>query len=116
MPDTLPLVLTISVAILTIMLVILAIKLIMVLGQVQESLKKFNLTIDKASQVVDLTHNKIEGILNPFHGLSVFVSNFISGLKITESFMAWLNRDQDEDLIDEDSIDDEDEVTKPKKK
>lgn len=111
MPDTLPLVLTISVAILTIMLVILAIKLIMVLGQVQQSLKKFNLTIDKANQVVDLTQNKIEGILNPFHGLSIFVSNFISGLKITESFMSWLNRDQDEDLID-----DKEELIEAKKK
>lgn len=111
MPDILPLVLTISVAILTIMLVILAIKLIMVLGQVQQSLKKFNSTIDKANQVINVTQNKIEGILNPFHGLSVFISNFISGLRITEGFMSWLNRDKDEDLID-----DKEELIEAKKK
>lgn len=100
MPEILPLVLTASVAILTIVLVILAIKLIMVLGQVQQSLKKFNLAIDKANQVIDTTQNKIQGILNPFHSLSAFIANFTAGLKITEGFMTWLNRNK-EIVVDE---------------
>jgi len=98
MSDILPLVLTISVASLTVVLVILAIKLIIALGQVQQSLKKFNLAIDKANQVIDITQEKIEGILNPFHSLSAFISNFTAGLKITEGFMNWLNRDRDKEV------------------
>jgi hypothetical protein len=103
MSDILPLVLTISVASLTVVLVVLAVKLIMVLGQVQQSLKKFNLAIDKANQVIDTTQGKIEGILNPFHSLSAFITNFTAGLKITEGFMNWLNRDRDhgEEIIEE---------------
>ena len=46
MSDILPLVLTISVASLTVVLVVLAVKLILVLGQVKQSLEKFNLAID----------------------------------------------------------------------
>ena len=94
MSDILPLVLTISVASLTVVLVVLAVKLILVLGQVKQSLEKFNLAIDKANQVIDTTQEKIEGILNPFHSLSAFVTNFTAGLKITEGFMNWLNRDK----------------------
>jgi hypothetical protein len=111
MPEILPLVLTVSVAILTVVLVILAIKLIMVLGQIQQSLKKFNLAIDKANQVIDVTQNKIEGILNPFHSLSAFISNFTAGLKITEGFMTWLNRNKDKDTVN-----DLEELIKTKKK
>ncbi len=95
MSEILPLVLTISVASLTIVLVILLVKLIMVLGQVRQSLKKFNLVIDKANQVIDTTQGKIEGILNPFHSLGAFITNFTAGLKITEGFMNWLNHDRD---------------------
>lgn len=111
MSEILPLVLTISVASLTLVLVVLAIKLIMVLGQVQQSLKKFNLAIDKANQVIDVTQNKIEGILNPFHSLSAFITNFTAGLKITEGFMAWLNRNNDKEVAVVDQ-----ELAKPKKK
>ena len=98
MSEILPLVLTISVASLTVVLIILAVKLIMVLSQIQQALKKFNLVIDKANLVIDTTQNKIEGILNPFHSLSAFISNFTAGLKITEGFMAWLNRNQEKDI------------------
>jgi hypothetical protein len=106
MSDILPLVLTISVASLTVVLVVLAIKLIMVLGQIQQSLKKFNLAIDKANQVIDTTQGKIEGILNPFHSLSAFITNFTAGLKITEGFMNWLNRDRDrgDEVVEEEII------------
>jgi hypothetical protein len=104
MSDILPLVLTISVASLTVVLVILAIKLIMVLGQVQEALKKFNLAIDKANQVIDTTQGKIESILNPFHSLSAFITNFTAGLKITEGFMNWLNRDRGVEVSKEEPI------------
>jgi energy-converting hydrogenase Eha subunit H len=97
MSEILPLVLTISVASLTVVLVILAIKLIMVLSQIKHSLQKFNQVIDKANQVVDTTQNKIEGILNPFHSLSAFITNFTAGLKVTEGFMAWLNRHREDD-------------------
>ena len=97
MSDILPLVLTVSVASLTVVLIVLAIKLIMILGQVQQSLKKFNLAVDKANQVIDTTQVKIEGILNPFHSLSAFITNFTAGLKITEGFMNWLNRNQDKE-------------------
>ena len=98
MSDILPLVLTISVASLTVVLVVLAIKLIMILGQVQQSLKKLNLAVDKANQVIDITQAKIEGILNPFHSLSAFITNFTAGLKITEGFMSWLNRNQNKEV------------------
>ena len=98
MSEILPLVLTVSVASLTIVLVILAVKLIMVLGQVQQALKNFNLAIDKANQVIDTTQNKIEGILNPFHSLSAFITNFTAGLKITEGFMNWLNRNKGDEI------------------
>jgi len=98
MSEILPLVLTISVASLTVVLVILAVKLIMVLAQVQQALKKFNLAIDKANEVIDITQNKIEGILNPFHSLSAFITNFTAGLKITEGFMNWLNRNKDDEM------------------
>jgi len=111
MSEILPLVLTISVASLTIVLVILAIKLIIVLGQIKQSLQKFNQVIDKASQVVDTTQNKIEGILNPFHSLSAFITNFTAGLKVTEGFMAWLNRHREEDL----KVSNQDELSKKKK-
>jgi uncharacterized membrane protein (Fun14 family) len=94
MSDILPLVLTISVASLTVVLVVLGVKLILVLGQVKQSLEKFNLAIDKANQVIDTTQEKIEGILNPFHSLGAFITNFTAGLKITEGFMNWLNRDK----------------------
>lgn len=98
MSEILPLVLTISVASLTLVLVVLAIKLIMVLGQIKQSLQKFNKVIDKANQIADTTQNKIEGILNPFHSLSAFISNFTAGLKVTEGFMTWLNRHREDDL------------------
>lgn len=106
MSDILPLVLTISVASLTVVLVVLAVKLIMVLGQVKQSLKKFNLVIDKANQVIDTTQGKIEGILNPFHSLGAFITNFTAGLKITEGFMNWLNRDRDHEteVVEEEQI------------
>ena len=94
MSEILPLVLTVSVASLTVVLIVLAVKLIMVLGQVQQALKNFNLLIDKANLVINTTQNKIEGILNPFHSLSAFITNFTAGLKITEGFMNWLNRNQ----------------------
>lgn len=57
-------------------------------------MEKFNLAIDKANQVIDTTQEKIEGILNPFHSLGAFITNFTAGLKITEGFMNWLNRDK----------------------
>jgi hypothetical protein len=111
MSEILPLVLTISVASLTVVLIALAIKLIIVLGQIKQSLQKFNLAIDKANQVIDTTQNKIEGILNPFHSLSAFITNFTAGLKVTEGFMTWLNRYREEDV----TLENQDQSSKKKK-
>lgn len=65
-------------------------------------LKKANSAVDKANQVIDTTQEKITGILNPFHSLSAFVTNFTAGLKVAEGFMSFVNKDkdQDKDLID----------------
>jgi hypothetical protein len=74
-------------------------------------LQKFNLAIDKANQVIDTTQNKIEGILNPFHSLSAFITNFTAGLKVTEGFMTWLNRYREEDV----TLENQDQSSKKKK-
>jgi len=95
MNEILPIVLAVSVGVLTIALVVMAINLIAILAQIKKSLEKANTAIDKASQVVDSAQAKVESILNPFASLSAFITNFTAGLKVTEGFMNWLNRDQD---------------------
>ena len=62
--------------------------------QLKKTLTKANETVDKVSAMVDTTQDKIEGILNPFHSLSAFVTNFTAGLKVAEGFMGWINKDQ----------------------
>lgn len=108
MNEILPLVLAICIALLTIALIVMAINLIAILAQVKKSLEKVNGAVDKAIGVIDTTQDKIEGILNPFHSLSAFVTNFTAGLKVTEGFMSWLNRNK----IDDDA----EEIVKAKKK
>lgn len=108
MNEILAIVLAASITILTIALVVMAINLIAILAQVKKSLEKANVAIDKATQVVDTAQAKVESILNPFASLSAFVSNFTAGLKVTEGFMNWLNRDK--------VVEDGEELAKTKKK
>ncbi|AKM81151.1 hypothetical protein KKI22_01025 [Patescibacteria group bacterium] len=93
--EILPIVLVVCLVVLTIVLVVVAINLIGVLVESKKVLKKANATIDT-------TQEKITGILNPFHSLSSFVTNFTAGLKVAEGFMSFANKDKkDKDKDDE---------------
>lgn len=102
MNEILPIVLVVCLVVLTIVLVVTAINLIGVLIEARKVLKKTNSAVDKANEVIDTTQEKITGILNPFHSLSAFVTNFTAGLKVAEGFMSFVNKDKgkDKDLID----------------
>lgn len=102
--DILPIVLVVCLVILTIVLVVVAINLIGVLIEGKKVLKKANTAVDKANLVIDNAQEKITGILNPFHSLSAFVTNFTAGLKVAEGFMSFINKDKDKE-IDEEIID-----------
>jgi len=93
--EILPIVLVVCLVILTIVLVVVAINLIGVLTESKKVLKKANATIDT-------TQEKITGILNPFHSLSSFVTNFTAGLKVAEGFMSFANKDKDKKDKDKD--------------
>lgn len=93
--EILPIVLVVCLVVLTIVLVVVAINLIGVLVEGKKVLKKANSAVDKANSVIDSTQEKISGILNPFHSLSAFVTNFTAGLKVAEGFMSFVNRDKD---------------------
>ena len=101
MNEILAIVLAVCVALLTITLILVGINIFRILSEVKKSLSKANEAIDKANLVIDTTQSKIEGILNPFHSLGAFITNFTAGLKVAGGFMDWLNKDQvveDEDL------------------
>ena len=95
--EILPIVLVSCLVILTIVLVVVAINLIGVLIEGKKVLKKANTAVDKANLVIDSTQEKIVGILNPFHSLSAFVTNFTAGLKVAEGFMSFVNKDKDKE-------------------
>ena len=99
--EILPIVLVVCLVILTIVLVVVGINLIGVLIEGKKVLKKANSAVDKANLVIDSTQEKITGILNPFHSLSAFVTNFTAGLKVAEGFMSFVNKDKDKDKSDE---------------
>jgi uncharacterized membrane protein (Fun14 family) len=99
--EILPIVLVVCLVVLTIVLVLVAISLIGVLTEGKKILKKADMAVDKANSVIDTTQEKIVGILNPFHSLSAFVTNFTAGLKVAEGFMSFVNKDKDEDKLDE---------------
>lgn len=103
MNEILPVVLVVCLVVLTIVLVVTAINLIGVLIEGKKVLKKANSAVDKANEVIDTTQEKITGILNPFHSLSAFVTNFTAGLKVAEGFMSFVNKDKSKD--EEDQID-----------
>jgi len=103
--EILPIVLVVCLVILTIVLVVVAINLIGVLMESKKILKKTNLVVDKANDVIDTTQDKITGILNPFHSLSAFVTNFTAGLKVAEGFMSFVNKDKNKDVIDAEKSD-----------
>lgn len=92
--EILPIVLVVCLVVLTIVLVVVAINLIAVLLESKKVLQKANQAVDKANAVIDATQDKITGILNPFHSLSAFVSNFTAGLKVAEGFMSLVNKDK----------------------
>lgn len=101
MNEILPIVLVVCLVVLTIALVVVAINLIGVLVESKKVLKKANSAVDKANEVIDTTQDKITGILNPFHSLSAFVTNFTAGLKVAEGFMSFVNKDKNKDGKDE---------------
>jgi len=85
--DLLPIVLVVCLVVLTIVLVVVAINLIGVLMESKKVLRKANAVIDEAE-------SKVAAILNPFHSLSAFVTNFTAGLKVAEGFMSFANKDK----------------------
>lgn len=95
--EILPIVLVVCLVILTIVLVLVAIHLIGVLVEAKRILKKADTAVNKANLVIDSTQDKIVGILNPFHSLSAFVTNFTAGLKVAEGFMSFVNKDKNKD-------------------
>lgn len=95
--EILPIVLVVCLVVLTIVLVAVAINLIGVLIEGKRVLKKANSAVDKANLVIDNTQEKIVGILNPFHSLSAFVTNFTAGLKVAEGFMSFVNKDKEKE-------------------
>lgn len=97
MTDILPLILVVAVVVLTIVLTVVAVYLILFLAELRKSIKKINGTVDSANQILNTTQGKIEGILNPFHSLSAFVSNFTAGLKVAEGFMGWMSKNRSDD-------------------
>lgn len=98
----LPLILVVCVVILTVVLVVLGIQLMAILAEFRKTLQKANDTVERANQILTTTQDKVEGILNPFHSLSAFVSNFTAGLKVAEGFMGWLSKNRSEDAEIED--------------
>lgn len=94
MNEYIPVILVVCVVALTIVLVVAGINLIGILFQLRKTLTKANDSLDKVSGIIDTTQDKIDGILNPFHSLSAFVTNFTAGLKVAEGFMGWINKDQ----------------------
>jgi len=116
MNEYIPIILVVCVVALTVVLVIAGINLIGILMQLKKTLKKANETVEKVSTVVDTTQDKIEGILNPFHSLSAFVTNFTAGLKVAEGFMGWINKDKvEEELVTEEDEKGDDRKSKKRK-
>lgn len=93
--EILPIVLVACLVILTIVLVIVAINLVSVLLEAKKTLKK-------ANTVIETTEDKITGILNPFHSLSAFITNFTAGLRVAEGFMSFANKDKKKDQEEDD--------------
>jgi len=98
--DILPIVLAACVVILTIVLTIVGINLILVLAELKKTLAMANNTIDQANEVISITKNKIVAILNPFHSLSAFITNFTAGLKVAEGFMGWLSKNKTDTKVE----------------
>lgn len=93
MNEILPTVLVVCLVVLTIVLVVVAINLIGVLLESKKVLKK-------ANDMIDTTQEKVTSILNPFHSLSAFVTNFTAGLKVAEGFMSFVNKDKNKEETD----------------
>ncbi len=85
--EILPIVLVVCLVVLTIVLVVVAINLIGVLVESKKVLRK-------ANAVIDEVEHKVTAILNPFHSLSAFITNFTAGLKVAEGFMSFVNKDK----------------------
>lgn len=98
--DILPIILVVCVVVLTVILTIIGVHLVMVLAEFKKTLEKANQTVDRANLILTSTQEKVETILNPFHSLSAFVSNFTAGLKVAEGFMGWLSKNRSDDAGD----------------
>jgi uncharacterized protein YoxC len=89
MENLLPTVLTVVAVVLTIILSVVGVQIFMVLSEVKRTLHKVNGTLDEAEA-------KINAILSPLQNLGGLATGLQTGVKVFESFTAWLtNRKND---------------------
>jgi len=86
--DILPIVFAVVLVILTVVLTVVGIQIIMVLYEVRKTLNKFNTTLDAAEE-------RIAAITQPLQQLGGVASGLRTGMKVFETFVGWLQRDDD---------------------
>lgn len=73
--------------VLTTVLTVVGVQLVLVLLEVRKTLRKVNTTIDTVEA-------KVNAIAMPFQKLGDITTNLMSGFKIFESFVGFLNQDK----------------------
>lgn len=86
--DPLVVLLIIVTSILTVLLVIVGVQVIMILKEVKHTLTHVNHTLDTADGIVS-------ALSRPVNGLGDIVTGVRTGVRLTESFVSWLNRNKD---------------------
>jgi uncharacterized protein YoxC len=74
--------------VITVVLTVVGIQMVLVLLEVRKTLKKVNTTIDTVEA-------KVNSIVMPFQRIGDITTNLMSGFKVFESFVGFLNRDKD---------------------
>jgi len=87
--DPLVILLIIVTSILTVLLVIVGVQVVMILKEIKLTLNHINNTLEAADNVVST-------LSRPMSGFADVVAGVRTGLKITDSFVSWLNKNRDE--------------------
>lgn len=87
--DPLVILLIIVTSILTVLLVIVGVQVIMILKEVKQTLTHVNHTLEAADNVVAL-------LSRPASGFADMVAGVKTGLRISESFVSWLNKNRED--------------------
>jgi uncharacterized protein YoxC len=88
MTEIVPVVFSVVLVILTVVLSVVGIQLVMVLAELRRTLQRVNNTID-------IAESKLNSVVQPFQNLGGMASGLTTGFKVFESFVGWLNRNNE---------------------